>query len=147
MNSSYKKMALLLLVNAIIMFVLTYSLIDTFDHFYPNLNRAYMAIIMVSPMALVMMLFMRSMYQNEKLNKILYITFSGLFILTFFLARSQTGIDNQMFLRSMIPHHSSAILMCERSTITDPEIAKLCDGIVKAQKEEIAQMKEMLKRY
>jgi CDP-diglyceride synthetase len=147
MDSNYKKMAVMLSLNAVIMFLLTYSLIDTFDHFYPNLNRAYMAIIMVCPMALVMMFFMGSMYKDIKLNRVLYVIFAGLFVGTFFLARSQTGVDNEMFLRSMIPHHSSAILMCEHATITDPEIMKLCDGIVKAQKKEISQMKDILKRY
>jgi uncharacterized protein (DUF305 family) len=30
----------------------------------------------------------------------------------------------------MIPHHSGAILMCEQSNLTDPEIISLCDEIV-----------------
>jgi uncharacterized protein (DUF305 family) len=37
--------------------------------------------------------------------------------------------------------------MCEESTITDPEIVTLCGEIVKAQKEEIAQMQKILSRY
>jgi uncharacterized protein (DUF305 family) len=36
--------------------------------------------------------------------------------------------------------------MCQQSTITDPEIIELCGEIVKAQKEEIAQMKAILGR-
>lgn len=147
MESGYKKLLIMLPINAVLMFLLTYALIDTFDHFYPNLNRAYMAIIMVSPMALVMLLMMKSMYPDKKRNLILYAVFSALFVGTFFLARTQTGIGNEMFLRSMIPHHSSAILMCEQSSLNDPEIITLCDDIVKAQKKEIAQMKEILKRY
>ena len=43
--------------------------------------------------------------------------------------------------------HSSAILMGEESAITDPEIVRLCDEIVKAQREEIAQMEGILERY
>jgi uncharacterized protein (DUF305 family) len=46
----------------------------------------------------------------------------------------------------MTPHHSSAILMCEQSDITDPELAALCDEIVEAQKEEIAEMERILER-
>ena len=45
----------------------------------------------------------------------------------------------------MIPHHSRAILVCQEASITDPEIEQLCSEIVEAQ--EIAQMKEILKRY
>jgi len=47
----------------------------------------------------------------------------------------------------MIPHHSGAILMCEQAAITDPEIVALCGDIVKAQRDEIAQMKAILARY
>ncbi len=49
--------------------------------------------------------------------------------------------------RSMIPHHSSAILMCEQSAITDPEIVSLCEEIIRTQEEEIAEMEEILRRY
>jgi hypothetical protein len=38
------------------------------------------------------------------------------------LARTQTPVDDDQFLRSMIPHHSSAFRMCEQATITDPTI-------------------------
>ena len=37
--------------------------------------------------------------------------------------------------------------MGEESAITDPEIVRLCDEIVKAQREEIAQMEGILERY
>lgn len=47
----------------------------------------------------------------------------------------------------MIPHHSSAILMCQESELSDPEIVMLCEEIVKSQEEEIAQMKAILARY
>lgn len=147
MESHYKKLAIVLPINALIMFLLTFVMIDSFDHFYPNLNRAYMAIIMVAPMALIMMWFMKDMFQNKKLNRMLYALFTVLFVGTFILARSQGGIGDKAFLRSMIPHHSSAILMCERAKITDPEINRLCDQIISSQKEEIAEMKDILARY
>jgi uncharacterized protein (DUF305 family) len=47
----------------------------------------------------------------------------------------------------LIPHHSSAILMCEQSAITDPEIIELCEEIVQSQEEEIAEMENILTRY
>lgn len=56
-------------------------------------------------------------------------------------------VQDKQFLRSMIPHPSSAILMCERASISDPEIIALCGDIVKAQKKEIAQMRKILERY
>ena len=39
-----------------------------------------------------------------------------------------------------------AILMCEQASIRDPEILALCDRIVRAQDDEIAQMQAILKR-
>lgn len=47
----------------------------------------------------------------------------------------------------MIPHHSRAILVCEESNITDPEIIELCETIVETQQEEISQMETILDRY
>jgi len=142
MASHYKKFALTLSINAVLMFFITYAMIDTVDHFYPNINRAYMSLMMVAPMAMVMLFMMRGMYQNAKLNAMLY----AVFIASFTLARTQTPVGNEQFLRSMIPHHSSAILMCQQSAISDREIVELCGEIVKAQKEEIAQMKAILGR-
>ena len=60
--------------------------------------------------------------------------------------RTQAAIGDKEFLRSMIPHHSGAILMCEQAAITDPEVVGLCKQIVESQRKEIAQMKAMLAR-
>ena len=46
----------------------------------------------------------------------------------------------------MIPHHSGAILMCEKAQISDPEIASLCQRIIRSQAEEIEQMKAIRQR-
>ena len=48
------------------------------------------------------------------------------------------------FLRSMIPHHSGAILMCQEASVSNPELVQLCGNIIKSQREEIDQMKRML---
>lgn len=147
MDSPYKKFAVVLSINAVVMFLLTYSLIDTTDHFYANINRAYMALIMVAPMAMLMLFVMRSMYPNKSLNAGLYVLFGAIFIGSFSLARAQVPVGNEQFLLSMIPHHSSAIVMCEHAAIDDPQIEGLCVEIVKAQKREIAEMKAILDRY
>ena len=49
-------------------------------------------------------------------------------------------------MKAMIPHHSSAILTSQQANITDPEVRKLADDIIKAQEKEIAAMKNMLNR-
>ena len=146
MESSYKKLATAISINTIIMFFLTYVMIDSFSHFVVNINRIYMALIMAAPMVIVMLLVMRSMFKNERLNKILLGTFALLTLLIFLLIRTQSAVGDAQFLRSMIPHHSGAILMCEQSAITDQEIIDLCGEIVQTQKEEIAQMEAILER-
>ena len=47
-------------------------------------------------------------------------------------------------MRSMIPHHAGAILMCEEASIQDQRVRDLCQNIQASQKEEIAQMKALL---
>lgn len=143
----YKKLGLAVLINTVLMFLITYVNLRSFDHFYVNINRVYMAVLMAAPMVIVMMLVMRSMFERKQLNAILIAASAVVIILTFALIRTQTPVGNEAFLRSMIPHHSSAILMCQESTITDPEISDLCRKIVQAQQEEIAQMKAILTRY
>lgn len=144
MQSAYLKLGLALAINAVVMFFITYAMIASLDHFYFTINRVYMSLMMVAPMAIVMLVVMRSMYPDMKLNAALIGGFAVLFLAMFLFARNQVVVGNDEFLRAMIPHHSSAILMCEEASITDPEIEELCDEIIATQKREIAQMKELL---
>lgn len=68
----------------------------------------------------------------------------ALFIVAFWMGRAQVGLGNEQFLRSMIPHHSRAILVCEESSISGAEIERLCQQIISSQEEEITIMKDML---
>lgn len=144
MKSPYAKLAMVSGLHLVLMFLLTYVLISSVDHFQPNINRVYMAVLMVSPMVIIMLVAMGSMFPNMRLNRALIVGSAGLFLVTFVLARTQIPVGNSQFLRSMIPHHSSAILMCEEAAITDPEILRLCDQIIRSQRDEIAQMEAML---
>jgi uncharacterized protein (DUF305 family) len=46
----------------------------------------------------------------------------------------------------MIPHHSSAILTSSEADLSDPEVKKLAEDIIKAQEREIALMKRLLEK-
>ena len=146
-NRMYWIFAAVLLVNLGLMWVLTMSMIRTWEHFYFNPSNLYMAVIMVTAMAVLMVVGMWSMFKNTKINIALLLGFIVLFIATLLLGRAEAGVGNEGFLKSMIPHHSRAILVCQESNITDPEIQDLCATIVETQQEEIAQMQEILKRY
>ncbi|HEX6307984.1 MAG TPA: DUF305 domain-containing protein [Longimicrobiales bacterium] len=142
----YRKLALAIGINTVLMYLITYVNLAQLSHFENNINRVYMALLMAAPMVIVMLLVMRAMFPNVKMNLGLHVGAAVAILLLVTLIRTQTPVGNGQFLRSMIPHHSSAILMCEQSAITDPEIIELCGEIVQAQKEEIAQMKDILSR-
>jgi uncharacterized protein (DUF305 family) len=46
----------------------------------------------------------------------------------------------------MIPHHASAILMCEEARPRNSEVRKLCETIISGQQAEIDQMKALLQQ-
>lgn len=146
MERSYSKLMVMVGIHFLIMFFLTYALANSLDDIYVNINRAYMAGIMISPMIVLMLIFMDMKYYNSRLNIILYMTATAFFVAFFTFARSQTFVGDRQFLRSMIPHHSSAILMCANPKITDPEIKALCENIMKSQQSEIDQMRSILNR-
>lgn len=134
-------------ISAIIMYLVMFVMIDRLGSFYNNINMFYMTLMMVAPMIVIMLVgSMRSMFPNKKLNYILVGGFAVVFFLSWALIRWQYPVGDTQFLRSMIPHHSGAILMCQESELTDPEIIKLCDGIIKGQTQEIDQMKAILER-
>ena len=89
---------------------------------------------------------MWKMFPNKPLNIGLLVGFAALFVVAFLMGRAEAFVGDDQFLRSMIPHHSRAILVCEQSNITDSEIVTLCEQIVQSQQEEIDQMKDILER-
>jgi hypothetical protein len=144
--SPYAKLGASLGISFLVMWVLTMSMIREWDHFYFNLSNAWMALIMVSPMGLIMLGVMWAMFPNRAVNIALLVGFTALFTLAFVLGRAQAGIGDEQFLKSMIPHHSRAILACEESDINDPEIIRLCGEIIETQRDEIEQMEDILDR-
>ena len=142
----YLMLGVNLLLSLIIMYVAMFAMIWSFGEFVQNINFFYMALVMWAPMAAVMLLTMRAMYPNKKLNGLLYLGFAAVFILSMTGIREESLVGDQQFLRSMIPHHSGAVLMCEKAKITDPEIQSLCQGIISSQTSEIDQMKAILER-
>ena len=128
----------------IAMYALMYSMVDRFENVFNNLNQVYMAGIMTTPMLIIEILLMGSMYANKKALMAIGAGSLVVFAAFFLFIRQQTAIGNEQFLRSMIPHHASAILMCEQASIDDPEIEELCGQIIQSQQQEIDLMKRIL---
>jgi uncharacterized protein (DUF305 family) len=122
-------------------------MIYSLGEFIQNINFFYMAVMMATPMIVMMPMMMKSMYPSRTANLLIYLVGAVLFVLAFIAIRAQLLVGNEQFLRSMIPHHSGAILMCEESNLKNPEIISLCGEIVSSQKREIQQMKDILARY
>lgn len=131
-------------VSFLAMYALMYAMVDRFGNVFNNLNQFYMAGLMAAPMVMIELLLMREMYEDRKLNAIITAASVVAIVAFFLLIRQQTAITDQQFLRSMIPHHASAILMCEKAPVQDPKIKDLCKSIIASQQSEIAQMKSLL---
>jgi uncharacterized protein (DUF305 family) len=122
-----------------------YVMVNRFVNVIPNINQFYMAGLMTAPMIIIEIVLMGAMYMNKKLNYFIIAISSVVLIVFFLFIRQQSAVSDKQFLKSMIPHHASAILMCEKSNIQDPEIKELCRSIISSQQEEIDQMKAKLK--
>ena len=144
MGKPYTMLAVNLLVSLAIMYFAMFAMIWSLGEFVQNINFFYMALVMWAPMAIVMLLTMKSMFMNPKLNMILYAVFAAVFVLSFWGIRDQLLVGDRAFLRSMIPHHAGAILMCEKAPVEDAEIKRLCREIIESQQREINQMKAKL---
>lgn len=146
MGAPYRALALNIAINLVIMFFVMYSMISKSADLVLNVNNAYMAVLMAAPMVALMILLMGHMYENKRLNYMIEIGSLAVFVIVFALVRTQSPVGDRQFLRSMIPHHSSAILMCEKASISDPQIKRLCGEIISSQTREIAQMRSLLNR-
>jgi len=145
-SKSYVKYAAMMAVSFVIMYAIMFLNADLFEHVMLSTTRTYMTMLMISAMAVIMMLFMWGMYENKKANYIILGTAVILFIGTLTMLRNQTMIADVQWMKAMIPHHSSAIMVSQKAHLADPEAQQLAKDIIEAQKKEIAQMQEMIKR-
>jgi FlaA1/EpsC-like NDP-sugar epimerase len=146
-NDNYTRFFLMLGGSFIVMYITMYLNTYAIDHVYFSLTRFYMTCLGIAAMAVIMLSLMLKMYKNKKKNIAIYVGSLVLFISALGLVRAQAPIvDDVLYMRAMIPHHSIAILTSKRADIKDPEVRKLADEIIEAQKREIDEMKKYIKR-
>lgn len=145
-SRNYLTLGLELAADFVVMFFVMYAMIATLGHFYFNISNVYMTMMMVAPMALLMLVFMRSMYRSRRANITVVAIAIAVFALGWTGMRMQLAVGDAQLIRSMIPHHSGAILMCREAKLSDPEIIRLCREIIEAQEREIGQMERALER-
>ena len=111
--------------------------VDNINDVRIHLNDIYMGILMTGWMFLLLGLF----YSMNNYIIIGLITI----IITSYLIRTQTFINENQYLTSMIPHHSMAVFMSkkikEKNIINNDIINWLIDNIILTQQEEINIMK------
>lgn len=142
----YWRLLAMIILSLLAMYALMYAMVSTFDNVFNNVNQFYMAGLMAAPMVLIELVLMSRMYPNKTLNAIFAVASVVLMILFWIGIRQQVAVSDRQFLRSMIPHHAGAILMCENNRLSDPELQQLCRNIVTSQQAEIDLMKAKLDR-
>jgi Domain of unknown function (DUF305) len=145
-KNPYALLAGMTVLSFIAMYILMYAMVDRFGNVFNSINQVYMAGLMAAPMVLIELALMRRMYPDNRLNAIIAGVAAVALIGGFLAIRTQAFVGDTQFLRSMIPHHSGAILMCSKASIQSKELKDLCQGIIKSQDEEIKQMRRMLEK-
>jgi predicted lysophospholipase L1 biosynthesis ABC-type transport system permease subunit len=141
---SYWRFFAMIITSTVVMFSLMYLNTYALDHVFFSETRSYMAIYMGAVMALIMLGFMLGMYSNRRANIAIFLGSAVVFCVCVLLVRWPTTVVVKTWMRAMIPHHSIAILTSERANISDPRVRELADGIIEAQRLEIAEMKALI---
>lgn len=144
-KSNYGTFLAMIGTSTLVMFGLMYLNTYEFSHVRFSETRTFMAIYMGSAMAIIMLLFMQSMYKNKKVNFAIFICSAVIFAAGLGFVRSQETVQDKSYMRAMIPHHSIAILTSERAEIEDIRVRELADEIIKAQRREIKEMDWLIK--
>ncbi|MGE0880909.1 MAG: DUF305 domain-containing protein [Acidimicrobiia bacterium] len=146
MRHPYGTLGIVTVVSWAIMFALTYVGVNRRNDIFVNLNRFYMAVLMVAVMPVLMMIFMSHMFRNLRANVAIALVAVAVFVFSFVAIRQQVFVGDRQFLRSMIPHHSIAVKTCKYAHLGDQEIKDLCKEIIESQEREITQMKQIIER-
>ncbi|WP_417622700.1 DUF305 domain-containing protein [Parasphingorhabdus sp.] len=142
--SKYPRFIVMIATSTLVMFGLMYLNSYSLDHVYFSETRSWMALYMGGAMAIVMLLFMLGMYDDKRKNALILGGAAVMFAGSLYLVRSQDMISDLAWQKAMIPHHSIAILTSERANIEDKRVRELADGIIKAQRREIKEMKWLI---
>lgn len=126
------------------MFVLKYSNVYEPGHVFFSQTRMWMALMMGMAMIVIMLGFMWGMYKTRATKILVMVGAVFGFAVFAILARSQATVDDESWMKAMIPHHSIAVLTSRRAEISDPRVRELADAIIAAQVKEIAEMELLL---
>ena len=141
---SYLRFGAMILTATVVMYGLMYLNTYALDHVWFSQTRVWMAIVMGSVMAIVMLGFMLNMYKNKAANWAIVLGSLATFAIALWLVRSQETVAEVSYMKAMIPHHSIAVMTSKRAHIRDPRVRKLADQIIESQLREIDEMKQLI---
>jgi uncharacterized protein (DUF305 family) len=141
---SYPRFGAMIATSTLAMYILMYLNTYALEHVWFSETRAWMALVMGSAMAIIMLAFMLGMYANRRANIAIFTGSALVFAGALWLVRSQATVDQISYMKAMIPHHSIAIMTSERADIRDPRVRALADAIIATQVREIGEMSALL---
>lgn len=141
---SYRRFFAMIATSTVVMYGLMYFNTEELAHVRFSQTRTWMALIMGASMAVVMLGFMRKMYENARANVAVVVGAVLVLLASLWLVRSQDTVGDVSYMKAMIPHHSIAVLTSERARIRDPRVRELADEIVESQLREIDEMTRLI---
>jgi hypothetical protein len=139
-RAGYVRFVAMIATSMVLMFGLTYTNSYALDHVRWSEERVYMALLMGGAMSVVMLGFMWGMHRNTRMNLAMLAGGVEVMAVALWLSRSQQFVDDREYMKGMIPHHSIAILTSEHADLDDLRVCALANRIIRAQREEIAEM-------
>jgi len=127
-------------------FVMPPIMVDSLNNITNNVGKAYMSMIMGLSMVIIEVGMHDMQYGVVSASKYaLLFALIGLFV---YLYRSQVAVDDKQYLNGMIEHHSMAILTSEEilKKTDNYNVAKLAKNIIQKQKDELLEMKNLLRK-
>jgi hypothetical protein len=141
-RQSYRSLAAVVLTSMVAIYLLSYTDVVDLSHIVYSEERLYMTLLMGAAVAIIMVAFMwGTTLTNRRVNLAVVVAAAVVGLLALWLARSQSLVDDQSYMRSMIPHQSSSVLTSERAGIEDIRVRALADQIIEEQRQEIATLK------
>lgn len=138
----------MVIASIVVSYILFSNMMLTFRNgVYNHLNKLYMSLAMGTAMGMIQTLMMLMMGHTHLWLIVLLIVFTGLTVILIVLIRTQTFIKDSEFLKSMIEHHDSAILMASSilQKSDNPDVRQLATSIINDQQREIEDMRALLR--
>lgn len=140
----YLRFAAMITTGMFVMYWVMFTGSYAWSHIQFSQSRVYMALVMGGTMGLVMLGWMLNMYKNTKANIGIVVVSLLLLGAGVALDRSQATVEDNEFMRAMIPHHSLAITRSEQFTANDVRVCELAVEISEAQRREIDEMEWLI---